>query len=153
MRRAVMFCVRSGRALITLEVEANCAHLWESASLCNLGALSGYFFFLLSGLVDVSKGLSLAISVKQFGPFPSVIQVLQSQLIQRAGKCSPRQWRLVSSWDNLQPIPWPPWYAAAKGAHSYEQVTAFTEINHCWTLYKCYRTSVHLSFLILPVTT
>lgn len=86
-----MFCVRSSRALITLEEEANCAHLWESASLCNLGELSGHFYFLLSRLVDVLKKVSLATSVTWFAPFPCVIQVLQSEPIQRAGECSPRQ--------------------------------------------------------------
>lgn len=107
------------------------SQLWssvgKSASLCNFGGAqkSSHLFFLLSGLVNVLKRVSSAISVKRVGSFPSVIQVLQYQLIQWAGKCSPRQWRLVSCWPNLQPIPWPCGYTAAKGAHSYEQVTEF----------------------------
>lgn len=52
MSRAVMLCVRSLRALITLEMDANCARVWESAT---GEELSAHFFFLLSGLVDVLK--------------------------------------------------------------------------------------------------
>lgn len=53
---------------------------------------------------------------------PYVIQVLQSQYIQRAGKCSPGHQGLVRSWNKLQPIPRPNWHTATKGARSYGQV-------------------------------
>lgn len=69
------------------------------------------------------------ISVKWFGPLSSVIQVLQSQLIQRAGKRSPRYRSLVASRANLQPISQPCGYTATKGAHSYEQVQHYCLIS------------------------
>lgn len=115
------------------------------------GVLSGYFFFLLSGLEGVLKRLSLAISVKQF--FSSVIQVLQSQHIQRAGKCSPGQRGLVRSWNNLQPIPQPNWYTAAKGAHGYGQVMHLQKSNTVLNPHFMKCMSVSGLSLIFPVTT
>lgn len=65
-----MFCVRSGRALITLEVEANCAHLWESASLCNLGGAKWLFLLLALGASGCVEGAIISYQCETVWPFP-----------------------------------------------------------------------------------
>lgn len=52
----------------------------------------------------------------------SVTQVLQPQLIGRAGKSSHRRRRLVSAWDNVQPLPRPHCHTAWTRALGHEQV-------------------------------
>lgn len=96
INRRNVVCEEQHSSDVQLEVEANCV-CWKVLHCAAQGELSGSFVFLLFGAVDVLKRILSAISVKWFGPFPCVIQVLQSQLIEWAGKWCPRQWSLAGS--------------------------------------------------------
>lgn len=95
----------------------------EKCFILNLGRWgpSGYFFLWHSGKIFWIVIIIYLCDTVWLSPH-SVTQVLQPQLIGRAGKSSHRRRRLVSAWDNVQPLPRPHCHTAWTRALGHEQV-------------------------------